>query len=129
MLILKYILAAKKRKSFELFNYGNHYRDFTYIDDAIKIILKLSKSKIKKKFDIFNICSSKPIKITEILKILNKLRIKTKVIKKPLHAADVLKTYGDNSKVKRIVRTFRLTNYKIGVQNTVKWYKKNKHLF
>ena len=129
MLILKYILAAKKRKSFELFNYGNHYGDFTYIDDAIQIILKLSKSKIKKKFDIFNICSSKPIKITEILKILNKLRIKTKVIKKPLHAADVLKTYGDNSKVKRIIKTLRLTNYKIGVQNTVKWYKKNKHLF
>ena len=80
MLILKYLLAAKKKKSFELFNYGNHYRDFTYIDDAIKIVLKLSKSKIKKKFDIFNICSSKPIKITEILKIINKLQIKTKCV-------------------------------------------------
>ena len=50
MLILKYLLAAKK-KNFELFNYGNHYRDFTYIDDAIEIALKLSKLKIRK-FDI-----------------------------------------------------------------------------
>ena len=81
MLILKYLLAAKKRKSFELFNYGDHYRDFTYIDDAIQIILKLSKLKIKKKFDIFNICSSKPIKITEVLKIINSFKIKTKVTK------------------------------------------------
>ena len=129
MLILKYLLAAKKRKSFELFNYGDHYRDFTYIDDAIQIILKLSKLKIKKKFDIFNICSSKPIKITEVLKIINSFKIKTKVTKKPLHAADVLKTFGDNRKVIKIIKRFKFTNYKVGVENTVKWYKKNSHLF
>ncbi len=129
MLILKYLLAAKKRKNFELYNYGNHYRDFTYIDDAIEIVLKLSKKKINKKFDIFNICSSKPIKITEILKIINNFKINTKVTKKPLHTADVFKTYGDNRKVKKIIKKFKFTNYKIGVQNTVKWYKKNSHLF
>ena len=129
MLILKYLLAAKKNKNFELFNYGNHYRDFTYIDDAIEIVIKISKLKINKKFDIFNICSSKPIKITEILKIINSLNIKTKIIKKPLHAADVLKTFGDNRKIKRIVKKVKFTNYKIGVQNTVKWYKKNSSLF
>ena len=129
MLILKYLLAAKKNKKFELFNYGNHFRDFTYIDDAIEIVIKLSKLKNYKKFDIFNICSSKPIKITEILKIINSLKIKTKIIKKPLHAADVLKSFGDNRKVKRIVKKIKFTNYKIGVQNTVKWYKKNSSLF
>ncbi len=129
MLILKYLLAAKKKKNFELFNYGNHYRDFTYIDDAIQIILKLCKRNIGKKFDIFNICSSKPVKITEILRIINNFKIKTKIIKKPLHAADVLKTFGDNKKVIRIVNKVKFTNYKTGVQNTVKWYKKNKHLF
>ncbi len=129
MLILKYLLAAKKNKDFELFNYGNHYRDFTYIDDAIEIVTKLSKLKIGKKFDIFNICSSKPIKITEILKIINSFKIKTKIIKKPLHAADVFKTFGDNRKVKRIVKKVKFTNYKTGVQNTVKWYKKNRYLF
>ena len=129
MLILKYLLAAKKKKNFELFNYGNHYRDFTYIDDAIKIVEKLSYLKIKKNFDIFNICSSKPIKITKILRIINKLKIKTKLIKKPLHSADVLKTYGNNRKVQKIVKNLKFTNYNLGVQNTVKWYKKNKHLF
>ena len=129
MLILKYLLAAKKKKNFELFNYGNHYRDFTYIDDAIEIVFKLSNLKISKKFDIFNICSSKPIKITEVLKIINSFKIKTKVTKKPLHAADVLKTYGDNRKVKKIVKKLKFTNYKAGVRNTVKWYKMNSHLF
>ena len=67
-------------------------------------------------------------KITEVLKIINSFKIKTKVIKKPLHAADVLKTYGDNRKVKKIVKKLKFTNYKVGVRNTVKWYKKNSHL-
>ncbi len=129
MLILKYLLAAKKKKNFELFNYGNHFRDFTYIDDAIQIVLKLSKLNIGKKFDIFNICSSKPIKITKILKIINDLKIKTKVSKKPMHAADVFKTYGDNRKIKNIIKKIKFTDYKIGVQNTVNWYKNNEHLF
>lgn len=35
MMILKYLLASKFNKPFELFNYGNHYRDFTYINDAL----------------------------------------------------------------------------------------------
>ena len=49
MLILKYLLAAKKKNSFELLNYGNHYRDFTYIDDAVKICISLQKKKNEKK--------------------------------------------------------------------------------
>ena len=106
MLILKYLLAAKKNKNFELFNYGNFFRDFTYIDDAIEIffLLKISKFQEFLKFCIFNICSSKPIKITEILKIINSLNIKTKISKKNSHAADVLKTFGDNRKIKTIVK-------------------------
>ena len=110
---IKISFGCKKKKDFELFNYGNHYRDFTYIDDAIKIVLKLSKSKIDKKFDIFNICSSKPIKITKILKIINSLKIKTKVTKKPLHAADVFKTYGDNRKVKKLLRSLNSLTIKL----------------
>ena len=44
-------------------------------------------------------------------------------------AANVLKTFGDNRKVIKILKRFKFTNYKVGVENTVKWYKKNSHLF
>ena len=67
--------------------------------------------------------------LSQLLKIINSLKIKTKITKKPLHAADVLKTFGDNRKVKRVIKKVKFTNYKIGVQNTVKWYKKNSSLF
>ena len=37
MMIMKYLIASKKDKDFLLFNRGDHFRDFTYIDDAINI--------------------------------------------------------------------------------------------
>ena len=48
MLILKYLSNIRNNKTFELFNYGNHFRDFTYINDAIEIIFKIKQNKINK---------------------------------------------------------------------------------
>ena len=41
MLYLKYLNAIKKGKIINLYNFGNHTRDFTYIDDVSEILLKL----------------------------------------------------------------------------------------
>ena len=49
MLMMKYMLAKNRKKPFKLNNRGNHFRDFTYIEDAISIINKLVFLKIKKK--------------------------------------------------------------------------------
>ena len=53
MLILKYIIAIQKKKNFYLNNFRNHYRDFTYIDDAIKNLNILLFKKHKRKNDIY----------------------------------------------------------------------------
>ena len=130
MLILKYLLAAKKKNSFELLNYGNHYRDFTYIDDAVKICISLQKKKMKKKFDIFNICSSKPILITKVLEEINKFSKKPLIIKKPRDSADVYKTYGDNKKIRNLLKNkIKFTSNKQGVKNTCNWFLKNNKIF
>ena len=130
MLILKYLLAAKKKNSFELLNYGNHYRDFTYIDDAVKICISLQKKKMKKKFDIFNICSSKPILITKVLEEINKYSKKPLIIKKPRDSADVYKTYGDNKKIRNFLKNkIKFTSNKQGVKNTCNWFLKNDKIF
>ena len=38
---MKYLISSKKNKNFLLFNKGDHFRDFTYIDDAINICEQL----------------------------------------------------------------------------------------
>ena len=62
MLILKMLNSIKKNKKINIYNFGKHLRDFTYIDDVVKIIFKLSKIE-NKKIKTFNICASNPIEI------------------------------------------------------------------
>ena len=58
-------------------------RDFTYIDDVINIIIKLSKSnKIKQKNDIFNICGSKPISLIHLVKLFKRIVGDSKITKR-----------------------------------------------
>ena len=128
MMIMKYLIASRKKINFSLFNKGDHYRDFTYIDDAINICQSLITKKITKKFDIFNICSSNPILITKVLGEINRYIKKPKILKKPRDNADVYKTFGDNKKIKSFLsKKIKFTTYKEGIEKTCNWYLKNFH--
>ena len=121
MFMLKYL---NSHKSFQLYNKGEHYRDFTYINDVNLIISRLIKKKLKN-FNIFNVCSNNPIKITKVIKMinsqLNKKRLK--IIRLGLQKADVIKTHGSNNKIKKIQKYKNFTPIEEGVKNLVKWYK------
>ncbi len=130
MMIIKYLISAYKKLSFPLYNNGDHFRDFTYIDDAIDICFSLLNKKIKKKFEIFNICSSRPILITKVLTEINKYSKKPFIKKKPRDKADVYKTYGSNKKINNFLkRKIKFTSHIKGVKNTCDWFLKNKSLF
>ena len=121
MFMLKYLNARKK---FDLFNNGNHYRDFTYIKDVNKIIEKLIKKKLKG-YDVFNICSNNSVKITTIIKFINKNLDKSfvKINKLGLQRADVIKTHGNNNKIKRIINFKKFTPLEKGLESMIAWYK------
>ena len=123
MMMMKYISSSIKNKKFELFNYGNHTRDFTYIDDVTSILIKFINKKISR-HDIFNICSSKPINLKIILRKLNKHLNKVNLVKKPMQQADVKKTHGSNKKIRKFLRYNKFCKIDDGIANTVKWYKK-----
>ena len=130
MMILKYLISAHKKIRFPLYNNGDHFRDFTYIDDAIDICISLLRKKVKKKFEIFNICSSRPVLITKVLKEINKYSKKPLIINKPRNKADVYKTYGDNKKIKNFLRKkIKFTSFVLGVKNTCEWFLRNKKIF
>ena len=82
MLIFKFLKSAKDSKKFYINNYGKHVRDFTYIKDVIDILDKMRFKKFKNNFDVFNICSNKPIKLLDIINYINsKIKSKPKIIK------------------------------------------------
>ena len=128
MFMIKYLNATyNKSKVFYLNNYGNHIRDFTYIKDVCKILKKLIYIKLKHKHLIVNICSNKPIKLTNVIKKIDNLTLnKPKIRKRSLQKADILKTHGDNSLIKRITGIKKFTDISTGIKNTVEWFVNNK---
>ena len=131
MLIFKYLKSSfNKNEKFYLNNYGHHTRDFTYIQDVNKILYSLLKKKHSSEHRIFNICSNKPVKITNVLKLIDRnTKIRPIIIKRSFQKADVIKTHGSNLKIKKYTKIKRFTNINLAISNTVEWYKKNWRVF
>ena len=124
MLMLKYMLAKYNKKIFTLNNYGNHYRDFTYIQDVIKILNKIILTKFRG-HDILNICSNKPYSVKKILKFLDQNYGKPKIKHQKKLNVEVLKTHGSNAKLIRLLKFKNFTNIEIGMKNLIIWAKSN----
>ena len=126
MMMMKYIDCFYKKKIFYLNNYGNHSRDFTYIGDVVNILyLLLKRHKKLKSYDLFNICSNKPINLKKIISFMKKNKIHPKVKKVSLQKADILKTHGDNKKLLNSIKYKKFSDWKISVRKTIVWYQKN----
>ncbi len=123
MFMMKYL---NSKKNFNLYNYGKHVRDFTYVYDVNEIIFKLLKIKNYGHL-ILNICSNKPVSITKVIKEMNKYinKEKLKINKIKLQRADVIKTHGDNKKVMNLTKFKKFTPIEKGIKNLTNWYKKN----
>ena len=123
MFIHKFLNSLKNRKSIKLHNKGLNYRDFTYVGDVVKILHKSLYKKIDKK--ILNICRSKPIITTKLVKLIlkfyktKKVKIKeTKFVK-----GEILKTHGSNNKLKKIFGNMVFTDLEKGLKKTINNYK------
>lgn len=124
MFYSKVLDAAFKKKKLYVNNYGNHSRDFTYIKDVNLILYNLLKSKNIARNEILNICSNKPLNIVKLIKSVEQESVKIKVYKRKIQKADVIKTHGDNKKIKKYKLIKKFTPFEIGIKNTLDWYKK-----
>ena len=126
MALFKFISNAFKNNKVDIYNNGYHTRDFTYIDDVIKCIVKIINKPPKSKipYEIYNISGNSPKKLSHFIKIIEK-NIKFNLIKNylPLQTGDVKTTNGDNKKLKRKIKTGKFTSIEIGISKFTKWYK------
>ncbi len=124
MFIPKIIKNVKRGKPIYLFNNGNHYRDFTYVDDVSSVIFKISKKILSSKkinHNVFNVSYGSSIKINllikQVFKLMNK---KVKIVNKKFQLGDMYKTYGDNKKLKKYYNFNNLINYETGIRKLLK---------
>jgi len=118
MALFKFTKAILDEKAINVFNYGNHIRDFTYVDDIVKGVIKIlnnpASRNIKwnsKKPDpassnvpwrIYNIGNNSPVKLMNYIKALEKnLKKKAKINFLPLQPGDVPDTFADVDNLKK----------------------------
>ena len=115
------ILAGKP---IDLFNYGKHSRDFTYIDDIVEGILRVIDKPAKSHYQIYNIGNSQPEQLLTFVETLEKHLGKTAIKNLlPMQAGDVQDTYADVSDLMRDFDYLPKTSLDVGVEKFVKWYK------
>lgn len=127
-------------KAIDIFNYGNHRRDFTYIDDIVEGVIRvLDKPALSNTnwngehpdpgtslapYRLYNIGNHKPVHLLTFIETLEECLGK-KAIKNllPLQLGDVPDTFAD---VSDLVSDFDYkpeTNLVDGVNKFVEWYK------
>ncbi len=122
----KFTQLMIKNKKIDLYNYGNHYRDFTYIDDVVSATLKLM-TKVPKNtvpYEIYNIGGGKTYSLKYFLRTIENIvgkRAITKLL--PMQIGDVHKTNADIRKLKKTVNIKNFTPLNKGLKNLINWYK------
>ncbi|MGZ5050303.1 MAG: NAD-dependent epimerase [Methylobacter sp.] len=131
------ILAGKP---IDVFNFGNHYRDFTYIDDIVEGVTKVIDKPAEANPDwsgdnpdpatsfapyrLYNLGNSKPVHLLAFIETLEKCLGK-QAIKNllPMQPGDVPDTYADVSDLTRDLGYKPETSLEDGIERFVDWYK------
>ena len=124
MALYNFVKNCKKNKFINLFNKGNHKRDFTYITDTISAIESVIFSKKKySKFEIFNVSNGKSIELKKYVSEIEK-NFKKKIKKRLLNMqqGDVHKTHGSNLKFKKYFSYKPKVSVSEGVKKFIEWF-------
>ena len=136
MALYNFVENIQNGKKINLYNKGNHIRDFTYVSDIVdgivlamkKIPKKNSKSKLSQDnssapYQIFNLGCGKKVKLKEFVAIIEKnLAKKAKINYLNIQAGDVHTTIADISSASKILKYKPKVMIEEGIKNFVKWY-------
>ena len=140
MALFKFTKSILNEKPIDVFNYGKHTRDFTYIDDIVEGVIKVleNPAEVDKTWNsskpdpsnslapwcIYNIGNNQPVQLMDYIYALEKaLGKKAKINFLPLQPGDVLDTYASVENLKERFKYKPSTSVADGVSNFVKWYK------
>lgn len=112
--------------SIDVFNNGNHARDFTYIDDIVAGVVSSVDRHIDDKNDckIYNLGNNKPVELMQFIQTLeNIIGKKAKLNMLPMQNGDVEKTYADIIVSMNELNYSPNTNIEDGLARFVEWFR------
>ncbi len=126
--ISKFTKAILNNEPIEIYGDGNKERDFTYIDDIVRIMINIMNSDKKWNHEIFNIGYGNCTSINNIIDIIkNYINPKYDKITYTKDAqGDVNKTLAVNTKIKDWFDEKPIINIQEGIKKYIDWYKEIK---
>jgi len=112
----------------QVYNGGHLSRDFTYVDDIVGGMLNITaafeNNAIQKKYSLYNIGNSKPVKLLDFIEAIEEVTGK-KAIKEllPMQHYDLATTCADVADLTTDFNYHPSTDIKVGVAAFVQWYK------
>jgi len=124
----------------DVFNFGKHRRDFTYIDDIVEGVIRTldhtaepdmqwdsnspDPATSKAPYRLYNIGSNNPIELLRYIEIIEDcLGLKAQLNLLPMQPGDVPDTYADVSALETDVGYKPTTPVEQGVRQFIEWYK------
>ena len=113
----------------QVYNQGDMYRDFTYIDDIVRGIENIlcnppAENQKGALYKLYNIGNNKPVKLMEFIETLEKcLGREAKKEYLPMQPGDVYQTYADVSDLMRDYDFKPSTSIQEGLEKFVEWYR------
>ena len=140
MALFKFAKAILNGESIEIYNNGNHKRDFTYIDDIIDGILSvIKKGHIRDEewksdeplndssiapWRILNLGNGNPVKLTKFIELIEQnLEIEANKKYLPMQPGDVIETYADISETRKLYEYSPKVSVEVGISRFIDWYK------
>ena len=140
MALFKFTKNIIEEKPIDVFNYGKHTRDFTYIDDIVEGITKTLNNPAtsneewdgdkpdpatsKAPWRVYNIGNNKPVQLMDYIFALEQsLGKKAKINFLPLQPGDVKDTYASIDNLEKKYNYKPLTSISEGINKFVSWYK------
>lgn len=106
----------------EVYNNGDMWRDFTYIDDIITGVVSVMDS--CEGCSVYNIGNNKPENLLHFISIIEDcLGKKANKILKPMQPGDVPKTWADITEMKAKFNYTPTTDIEEGIPKFIEWYK------
>lgn len=136
MAYYKFTKAIQEGSPIDVYNNGDMWRDFTYIDDIVKGILRLISrppapttnaiSNSNAPFKIYNIGNNSPVSLREFISAIE-IAMGKKAVENllPMQPGDVPSTFAD---IDSLIADFDFTpttSIHDGISKFVGWYKKN----
>jgi UDP-glucuronate 4-epimerase len=139
MALFRFARAILENQPIDVYNYGHHRRDFTYVDDIVEAVVRVTDhtatldaawnsanpdpATSSAPYHVYNIGNSRPVELMRYIEVLEDcLGRKAKKNLLPLQLGDVPDTYADVSDLMSDVGYKPDTPVEVGVRRFAEWF-------